>query len=203
MAYLVPVLSSWLLTGILDHTPVQSAYSNACLSKRFVAHNNDTCLLPWTPLVRILCFTSTTPAGELVAVFHDAAHKIVARFSREAVRRFELRYGQRLTYETNARLLVLRHASLRFVGFQERADFARALASMGALNAAVALVYLDVKEVEFYVRDRILLPVLAEYALVPLYKDAEYVERFRKSSPADVAHNEELISDEESLPNPD
>lgn len=205
MPYPVPILSSWLLTGVVDHVPIQTAYCSVYLSKRFIEYIGEKCSLPWTPLIRILSFQSTTPSGEIILLIHDSTHAMVARFTREATQRFEQTFGQRITFETVNRLIVVRSASLKFVSDSEKADFARAFGSLRVRFHGAALVYLEVAEIEFYARDRIAVSFAADNALIPIYKDVEYLKRYRnglhqvseKNGGLDT--DDKLVSDEEEI----
>lgn len=196
MPYPILILSSWLLNGLVEYTPVQSAYYNGYLSKNYITHRNGKCSLPWTPLVRILLFSSTTVSGEVVAIVHDATHKIVVRLTRKAVLRFEQSHGQRITFDTIKRLMILRQASLKFISYADRATFARALAFLGESTAAVATVYLEVDEMDFYVRDRLVVSDFADNTLVSLYKDPTYIDMFRRKVPQSDGITDEFLSDE-------
>lgn len=197
MLYPVSILSSWLLNGIVEYTPVQANYYNTYLSKNYIAYKTGSCSLPWTPLVRILAFSSTTDLGEVIAIVHDAGHKIIARLTRRAVIRFEQSYGQRITFETVNRLIILRQASLKFIGHADRAIFARALASLGISSVSVPAVYLEVDEMEFYVRDRLLVSGFADNTLVSIYKDPSYTSRFQNNVNVEVQN--EFLSDDEQI----
>lgn len=209
MPYPVPILSSWLLTGVTEYTPVQSVYSSVYLSKAFIRYTSDKCSLPWTPLVRILSYQSTTATGEIVLIVHDSTHKMMARFTREATRRFEQAFGQRITFESVNRLMIIRSASLKFVRDAEMPDFCRALSSLGVRYHGVAIVFLEVTEVEFYARDRISVSFKADSALIPIYRDVEYLEMFKNGldrlkvdsglTIAEGFESHELISDEEVI----
>ncbi|WPK23473.1 hypothetical protein PUMCH_000714 [Australozyma saopauloensis] len=198
MSYPVPILVPWIISGLLDFTHAQSAYSNPILKKRFVAYTNGKCLLPWTPLIRILSFVSTTSTGEILVIVHDATHKILARLSRKAILKFEQVYGQRITFETINRLMIFRQADLRFVGDAESPEFGRALSYLGvkySQGSSLALVFLDVQEIDFFVRDLISVSGAADNLLVLVYRDREYVSRFCLKNATKVADKDDIVSD--------
>lgn len=200
MTYPVPILSSWFLNGILEHTPLQTSYSNALLSKRFISYQDKKCSLPYTPLVRVLSFASTAASGEIVVVFNDASHKIMARLTREAIIRFEQSHGQRITFETLNRLMIIRKADLRFVEKMNRVDFLSVMATLGGCQ--VATVFLDIFELDYYVRDRVLVSDFADNSLQPVYDDTEYIKRFGRRHRGHVLlkiDDDGMISDENHL----
>lgn len=199
MPYPVSILSSWLLVGLIDFTPVQAGYYNAYLSKNYITHKNGKCSLPWTPLVRLLVFSSTTASGEVIAIVHDASHKIVVRLTRKAVLSFEQTYGQRITFETINRLFIIRQASLKFISYTERAIFSRALATSGGPPPSVPTVYLKVEEIEFYVRDRLIVSGYADNTLISVYRDCSYIDRFRPEETQSVDIKSDFLSDNEQV----
>lgn len=131
-------------------------------------------------------------------IVHDATHKILARLSRKAILKFEQVYGQRITFETINRLMIFRQADLRFVGDAESLEFGRALSYLGVKyshGSSLALVFLDVHEIDFFVRDLISVSGAADNLLVLVYRDREYVSRFCLKNATNMADKDDIVSD--------
>lgn len=175
------------------------AYSNVYLSKHFINEKHGKWSLPWTPLVRTLLFSATTASGEIVAIFHDASHKILVKLSRKAIVRFEQTHGQRITFETIDRLMLIRQASLKFVSAADKVDFSSTLATLGGWNPSVSCVYLEVHEIEFYSRDRLFVPNVINRLLRLVYRDVSYSERFGAGHLHSLETEDDLVSDPEQI----
>lgn len=180
MAYPVILLSSWILRSILEYVEVRSHYANETAVKNFLSYRgpND-CSIKQTPLARILAFVETTPDNELIAIVNDSTHKIAVLFTHEAIQRFEVCYGQRLTFKSVHSLVILRKASLKFINCRTHTKFLRTLGKLPdyALKGC-SLMYLEVSEVTFFLRDQHSVPASLEKSLDFVYIDADYIARF-------------------------
>lgn len=207
MDYPIVLLNSWVLGLVTGCIRDQSIYSTNLLVKNFIKFESPTCTnLNVTPLLRVFAFTKLTDSGEISAVLHDSSHKILVLFTKECIERFESRYGQRITYHTVHSLFLVKQANLRFLTlFQLRLKFG----VVGGLRISpkVALVYLEISDVDFFQRDQIWVSPLAEKMLHYVYGDVEYEKKYSQQnvSPQGIAdfvleNDDGLISDEESLP---
>ncbi|OBA19807.1 hypothetical protein METBIDRAFT_18597, partial [Metschnikowia bicuspidata var. bicuspidata NRRL YB-4993] len=176
MAYPVTLLSSWILTTILENVERRDVYVSDIASKRFIAyHGPRNCNIKYTPLVRIFVFFPVTTKGELVAIVNDSTHKITVVFTRDSIRRFETRYGQRLTYKSVHRLIIIRQANLKFMDKNTYMDFHHVLGNIppGSLKGT-PLIYLEVNEAEYFLRDAHTVPASAESTLRFVYTAPEF-----------------------------
>lgn len=180
MSYPVILLSSWILASILENVENRRFYVNDTAIKRFIHYRGaNTCNIKYTPLVRILSFTGTTPGGELVALVNDSTHKIAVLFTREAIRKFETRYCQRLTFHSVHTLITIRQANLKFITGKTHPMFFRALGGITPSSLkGNSLLYLEVNELQFFLRDAHSVSASADKMLKFVYLEPEYQLKF-------------------------
>lgn len=198
----IPYLSPWLLESLvkLKH---QRTYPNGLVSKRFLNYDGPQVNDGVTPLVRLYAFTKVTEGGGVVALVNDSTHLMIVLFTQEAVIGFENRYGQRLTYETANRLVILRRANLCLV--DKFKDFHLYAQAFQGLNWRVIrdneMCYLEAQDVEIFLHDEVKASAAFERQLRPVYCEREYAEVFRRDFDAGLDEDSDgIVSDPEQIP---
>lgn len=195
--YPVIELYQWMLSSLASYVPPRPVFCDEYAVKKYIEYDGSA--KQWSlkvpPLVRMYAVTRATDQGEIVAVVNDLAHKMVVLFTPAAVRQYEARHGQRLTFEVIHRLLVLRLASLRFVSRRQWPVFGEAFAGV---RRQWPLLYLEVHEVEMAQRPRRDVTAQDENKLRFLYEEPEYAALFQGPLVADAGS--EMVLDEDSLP---
>lgn len=171
-------LSQWILSTVTAKVPAGSQFTTRMAAKRFIQFNGPNDMnVDCTPLVRMLTFCKTTHDGELTGIVHDETHKILCKFSKECIRKFECDEAQRLTYQTVGCLFIIRKANLRFLHLSEALEEYGDLPGL-QLCAGLSLCFLDVTEVEVFMRHPLQTTAKYDLALRYIYMDNEYVDRF-------------------------
>lgn len=207
MEYPIVLLDAWILDLVTTSVRNRSIYSNPILVKNVITFDGpDSSNLITTPILRLFSFTKSTASGELTAVLNDASHKVLALFSRKCIQDFESRYAQRITYDTINSLFLVKRALLRFITLRElRHKFG--VVNGLRVSSDVALVYLEVTDVEFFHREQAKVASLAENTLRFIYADENYKEKLGQTNANDeklgrfaFEWQEGLVSDEEDIP---
>lgn len=160
------------------------------------------------PILRVFSFTKLTESGELTAVLNDASNKVLALFTKECIQKFESRFAQRITYHTINSLLLVKRALLRFLTLRELRNKFGVVDGL-RVTPDVALVYLEISEVEFFHREQARVSALVERTLRFVYAESQYEERYGQENVIKAKGEidrfafeweDEMVSDEEDIP---
>lgn len=207
MEYPIVLLDSWLLDLISSSSQKEAIYSNPVLAKSIIAFEGpDQSNLKTTPVLRVYSFTKLTESGELTAVLNDASNKVLALFTKECILNFESRFAQRITYHTVNSLLLVKRALLRFLTLRELRQKFGVVDGL-RVSPNIAIVYLEISEVEFFHREQARVASLVENTLRFVYSEPQYGEKFGQKNASDekarqfvFQWQDEIVSDEEDIP---
>ncbi|WEJ93559.1 hypothetical protein PSN45_001026 [Yamadazyma tenuis] len=163
---------SWVLDAVVNSLDT-SSYASAVVSKHFVRNSRSADGI--TAVVRVLQFLKVAPTGGITAVLTDRTHKILARFTVDAVRSFERDYCQRITLNTVNSLFVLKSAHLQITTKQELIkDYGN------SFNTRSSILVLNVDACDVFLRDQVKYDAKVDKELVFVYNDAVFNKRLVK-----------------------
>lgn len=177
--YPLVLLSPWLLESILD-LPNDEKYTTRLVGKNFVKYNGPGQVnLKWTPLVRLFQFVRSDPA--LTAVVNDGGHRILAVFTDDAIKRYEMDNGQRITYKTTSAIFLVRRANLCFISPRTLFRMFPSVPGL-VLKDETPVVILEISEVSIFSRNQA--SVSARFDNLPfVYGNKEYRHKFGSAEP--------------------
>lgn len=136
-------LDSWLLESVIHHVDPVKQYTSNLIAREIV---DSLTSLHLVKIVRWILKSS----NDMNAIVCDGSHHMFVTVPfQPAIVAFELRYQQRITYETVNTHMIVRKARLRFARAQELVKGFRSKSVAG-----MAMVIMEIAELEFFLRDK-------------------------------------------------
>lgn len=178
MKYPLLLQEPWINESIVSTIDSEITYTNSRIKTDFIVNNK--CSIG-TCIIRIYQFLRITKDGGITAIGNDSTHKVLLKFSFEAVKLFEKVYRQRITYNMVETLILINRANLKFINSIELyRDFDN-------FRSKFDVAIIEITHCTIFNRDQMGLQVKLENLLRFIYDEEHYK---RKCAPRDKDYEE-------------